>query len=65
MKYYIKEYERLMKYRFPSCSKARGSLIEQSLTVLDMDGVGLGMLAGKTKEFVKIASVTITMTGTT
>jgi hypothetical protein len=56
MKYYIKEYERLMKYRFPSCSKARGSIIEQSLTVLDMDGVGLGMLAGKTKEFVKIAS---------
>jgi hypothetical protein len=56
MKYYIKEYERLMKYRFPSCSKSAGKLIEQSLTILDMDGIGMGMLAGKTRDFVKIAS---------
>lgn len=56
MKYYIKEYEKLMKYRFPSCSKSAGGLIEQSLTILDMDGIGMGILAGKTKEFVKIAS---------
>ena len=56
MKYYIKEYERLMKKRFPACSKASGKLIEQSLTILDMEGIGLGILAGKTKEFVKIAS---------
>jgi hypothetical protein len=56
MKYYIKEYERLMKYRFPSCSKAAGKLIEQSLTILDMEGIGMGMLAGKTRDFVKIAS---------
>jgi hypothetical protein len=56
MKYYIKEYERLMKYRFPSCSRAKGVLIEQSLTILDMDGVGLGMVVGKTKEFIKIAA---------
>ncbi len=56
MKYYIREYERLMKYRFPACSKAKGKLIEQSLTIIDVDGVGLGMMAGKTKEFLKIAS---------
>jgi hypothetical protein len=56
MKYYIKEYEKLLKYRFPACSRAKGVLVEQSLTILDMDGIGLGMVAGKTKEFVKIAS---------
>jgi hypothetical protein len=56
MKYYIKEYERLMKYRFPSCSRAAGRLIEQSLTVLDMDGIGVSILGGKVKQFVKIAS---------
>ncbi len=56
MKYYIKEYERLMKYIFPSCSKAMGKLVEQSLTILDMDGIGMSILGGKTKEFVKIAS---------
>jgi hypothetical protein len=56
MKYYVKEYERLMKYRFPSCSKAAGKLIEQSLTILDMNGIGVSILGGKVKQFVKIAS---------
>lgn len=56
MKYYIKEYERLMKHRFPACTKAAGKLIEQSLTVLDMDGIGISILGGKTREFVKIAA---------
>ena len=52
MKYYIKEYERLMKYRFPACTKAAGRLIEQSLTILDCDGIGMSMVVGKTKDFV-------------
>jgi len=55
-KYYIKEYERLMKYRFPACSRAASKIIEQSLTVLDMEGIGISLLTGKTKEFVKLAS---------
>jgi hypothetical protein len=56
VKYYIKEYEYLLKKRFPACSKAAGKLVEQSLTILDMDGIGLSILTGKTKEFVKLAS---------
>jgi hypothetical protein len=56
MKYYIKEYERLMKYRFPSCSRACGKIIEQSLTIIDVESVGLGLLTGQTKQFLKIAS---------
>jgi hypothetical protein len=56
MNYYIREYERLMKYRFNACSKASGRLIEQSLTILDLNGVGVGILKGKVKDFVKIAS---------
>jgi len=55
-KYYIKEYERLMKYRFPACKKKAGKVIEQSLTILDMEGIGISILSGKTKEFVKLAS---------
>lgn len=55
-KYYIKEYERLMKYRFPSCSRKAGKIIEQSLTILDVEGIGISLLTGKTKEFVKLAS---------
>lgn len=53
---YIKEYERLMKYRFPACSRSAGKIIEQSLAILDMEGIGISILSGKTKEFVKIAS---------
>jgi hypothetical protein len=56
MKYYIKEYERLMKYRFPACSRAAGKIIEQSLTIIDVEGVGMGLFGGKVKEFVKIAT---------
>ena len=56
MKYYIKEYERSMKYRFRACSRASGRVIEQSTTILDCEGIGLSLLTGKTKEFVKIAS---------
>ena len=56
MKYYIKGYERSMNFRLPAASKASGKLIEQSFTILDMEGIGLSMMAGKTKEFVKIAS---------
>ncbi len=45
MKYYVKEYERLMKYRFPACTKAYGQLpIEQGFTILDLKGVGFGLL---------------------
>lgn len=56
MKYYVKEYERLMKYRFPACSRACGKVIEQSLTILDVENIGLSVLTGQTKQFLKIAS---------
>jgi len=56
MKYYIKEYERLLKVRFPACSAAKKELVEQSLTIMDMENVGLGALVGETKRFLKIAS---------
>ena len=45
--YYIREYERLMKYRYYACSKASGTLIEQSISILDLKGVGMGLIVGK------------------
>jgi len=56
MKYYVKEYERTIKYRFAACSKNAGKLIEQSLTILDMKGEAMKFMFGKTKDFVKIAA---------
>lgn len=54
--YYIKEYERLMWYRFPACSAAMKRPVEQSCTILDVKGIGITSLIGKTREFLKIAS---------
>lgn len=56
MRYYIKEYERTMIYRFPGCTQKSNKIIEQSLCILDMEGIGLSILTGKVKEFMRIAS---------
>lgn len=45
--YYIREYERLLKYRYFACSKAAGTLIEQSVTILDLKGIGMSLVVGK------------------
>ena len=55
-KYYVREYERLMKRRFPACSAVVKKPIEQSLTILDIQGIGVSHLVGKTKAFVQLAS---------
>lgn len=41
VKHYIKEYEILMKLRFPSASAAAGKRIEQGLTVIDLTHGGI------------------------
>jgi hypothetical protein len=56
MKYYVKEYERTVRYRYAACSKTAGKLIEQSLTILDMKGEATKFMFGKTKDFVKLAA---------
>ena len=56
IKYYVQEYERVMKYRFPACSKLKGTRIDQSFTVLDVKGIGLSHVFGKTKKFLQIAT---------
>ena len=56
VKYYVKEYERLMKWRFPGCSAAMKKPVEQSLTILDCNGLGVTSLVGKTRSFVQLAT---------
>ena len=56
IKYYVQEYERLMKYRFPSCSKRMGKIIDQSFTILDLEGIGVSNLIGRTRKFLSIAT---------
>ena len=37
--YHIKEWEVLLNWKFPACSKTAGRPISQSLTILDLKGV--------------------------
>ena len=56
VKYYIKQYERQIKYIFPACSAVVKKPVEQSCTILDANGIGVLSLAGPIKGFVKLAS---------
>jgi len=47
MKYYVKEYERSMKFRLPAMSNMMGKPIEQNFTILDLNGVGLSLLSSQ------------------
>ena len=49
LKYYVKEYEKLIKFRFPACTKDFGKLIEQSLSILDMKDEATKFMFGKVK----------------
>jgi hypothetical protein len=56
IKYYIKQYERQIKYIFPACSAVVKRPVEQSCTILDANGIGIFSLVGPIKGFVKLAS---------
>ena len=56
VKYYIKQYERQIKYIFPACPAVVKRPVEQSCTVLDANGIGITSLFGPIKGFVKLAS---------
>ena len=56
VKYYIKQYERQIKYIFPACSAIVQRPVEQSCTILDANGIGIFSLVGPIKGFVKLAS---------
>ena len=56
IKYYIKQYERQIKYIFPACSAVVQKPVEQSCTILDANGIGILSLVGPIKGFVKLAS---------
>ena len=56
LKYFIQTYENMVKYKFKACSKARGELIDQSCVILDIKGIGITDLFGKTRSFLNLAT---------
>lgn len=53
--YYVREYEKLLHIRMPACSNAAGKKIEQSFSLLNIDGFSMGKLKEKSRDFVKLA----------
>lgn len=56
MKYYVREYERVLWERYPACSKKENRHIEQSFTILDLNGISMKMMNRQVYNFVKLAS---------
>jgi hypothetical protein len=53
--YHVREYENLLHVKFPACSAAAGRKIEQSFTLINVEGFSMGKLKEKSREFIKIA----------
>ncbi|KAI7842782.1 hypothetical protein COHA_003528 [Chlorella ohadii] len=49
IRFHVQEYERCLKYIFPSCSKKAGKHIDQTFAIMDVKGVGLKHLTGDVK----------------
>ncbi|KAL4418792.1 hypothetical protein ABPG77_005506 [Micractinium sp. CCAP 211/92] len=49
IRFHVQEYERCLKYIFPSCSKKAGRHIDQTFAIMDVKGVGLKHLTGDVK----------------
>ncbi|KAI5060095.1 hypothetical protein GOP47_0024515 [Adiantum capillus-veneris] len=51
--YHIKEWEILIDWKFPACSKKAGRLIMQSLTILDLKGVAMKTMNKQVRSFIQ------------
>lgn len=56
IRYYIREYESMVKIRIPACCRAAGVPVEQSLTILDLGGSSTKLMKKSVYNFVKLAS---------
>eukprot|EP00899_Mesostigma_viride_P008693 jgi/Mesvir1/17825/Mv12919-RA.1 len=54
LRYHVQEWERLLKVKFPACSRAAGRRIEQSFTILDLKEMsGMLKLFKTSKDFLR------------
>ena len=56
IRYYIREYDSMVKIRIPACAVAAGYAVEQTLTILDLGGSSTKLMKSSVYKFVKLAS---------
>jgi len=56
LKHYIHSYELLVRLRFPACSAAFGSRIEQGCNIMDLTNASMKLFSSKARGFVQLAS---------
>lgn len=56
VEYFIREYEKLILYRYPAASRALGQKVEQSTTILDCKHGSMKIMSKKVYGFIKLAS---------
>ncbi|CAA3016658.1 phosphatidylinositol phosphatidylcholine transfer SFH6-like isoform X3 [Olea europaea subsp. europaea] len=54
VKYQVQEFEKTLAVRFPICSAAANRHIDTSMTILDVQGLGIMSLTGPVVEFIKV-----------
>ena len=56
VRYHIKEWEELTDIRLPACSNALGRQVFTTLSILDLEGLGMKQFNTVAKDFVKTIS---------
>ena len=56
MGHYVHTYEQLVRLRFPACSAAHGSRIEQGCNIMDLTNASMKLFSSRARGFVQLAS---------
>lgn len=56
IRYFVQGYERCRNVILPACSEERGQIVQDTVAIVDADGLGVSMLYGQVKQLVDLSS---------